>query len=49
MIDRVTDIARPYIDESKAVTKQITETINTKTEQAKQAADSVEKAYNALE
>jgi hypothetical protein len=49
IIDRVTDIAKPYIDESKAVTKQIQETVTTKTEQVKQAADSVEKAYKAVE
>jgi hypothetical protein len=49
LIEKVTDIAKPYVDESKAVTNQVKTTIETKTEQVKQAADSVEKAYKAVE
>ncbi len=49
IIDKVTNIAKPYIDGSKEVTNQLKTTIETKTEQAKQAADSVEKAYKAIE
>ncbi len=49
LIDGISDIAKPYIDESKAVTKQVQETVTTKTEQVKKAADSVEKAYQAVE
>ncbi len=49
LIDGISDIAKPYIDESRAVTKQVQETVTTKTEQVKKAADSVEKAYQAVE
>ncbi len=49
LIDNITDIARPYIDETKAVTKQVQETVTIKSMQVKQAADSVEKAYQAVE
>lgn len=48
-MEGITDIAKPYIDESKTVTKQVQETVTTKTEQVKQAADSVQKAYKAVE
>jgi hypothetical protein len=40
---------KPLIDDTKNVTKQITDTVDTKTEQVKQAADSIEKAYKAVE
>lgn len=49
LMEGITDIAKPYIDESKTVTKQVQETVTTKTEQVKQAADSVQKAYKAVE
>ena len=49
LIDNITDIAKPYIDESKSVTKQLQETMTTKVEQVQKAADSVEKVYEAVE
>ncbi len=49
LMDSLTDIAKPYIDESKSVTRQVQETVNTKATQVKQAADSVGKAYEAVE
>lgn len=49
LIDNITDIAKPYIDESKSVTKQLQETMTTKVEQIQKAADSVEKIYEAVE
>jgi hypothetical protein len=49
LIDRVNDIAKPYIDETKSVVGQVQTTIDTKTEQVKQASESVQKAYDALQ
>ncbi len=47
--ERAGNIAKPYIEETQAVTKQVKETVGTKTEQIKQAAESVQKAYTAVE
>ncbi len=56
LIQNVQDIAKPYIDESQKTiqevqitAKEIKTTIDTKTQEVKQAADSVEKAYKAVE
>jgi methyl-accepting chemotaxis protein len=49
LMQNITDIAEPYIDQTRATTKEIQTTIKTKTQEVKQAADSVKKAYDAVE
>lgn len=49
LIKSVTDIAKPYIDETRTTTEKMQTTIETKTQEIQQAADSVKKAYDALE
>ncbi len=53
---RATDIAKPYIDQSKTLVKDIQTTTATlsqeveiKAEQTKQAIESAEKAYTAVQ
>lgn len=43
------DIAKPYIDETKNRANQIKTTLDTKTTEVKQAAESVQGAYKAVE
>jgi hypothetical protein len=49
LYDRASNIAKPYIDESRATATQIQTTIDTKTEQAKEAAETARKAYEAAQ
>ncbi len=49
LMENITDIAVPYIEEAQNTTNKIQTTIETKTEQVREAADSVKKAYDAVE
>lgn len=49
LIENAQNIAKPYIDETKNTAAQIQKTLLEKTEQAQKAANSIEKAYTAVE
>lgn len=49
LIENITDIAQPYIDETRSKTEAIQTTITEKTEQVRQAADSVKQAVDAVD
>lgn len=49
LIQSAQDIAKPYIDETKNRANQIKTTLDTKTTEVKQAAESVQGAYKAVE
>jgi hypothetical protein len=49
LYEKATDIAKPYIDETRATATQIKTTVDVKTEQAKQVIEAAEKVYDATQ
>jgi hypothetical protein len=49
IVDKATDVARPYIDNTQTVVRDLQGTIDTKTEQAKQVIDATQKMYQSVE